>query len=172
MTELPSGTVTFLFTDLEGSTRLWEAHPEAMREALARHDLVVEDAIGRHGGTVFSRMGDGVAAAFASAPEALAAAVDAQLGLSSQTWGVTGPLRARVGIHTGEGVLVGEQYSNQPLNRCARLMAAGHGGQVLVSGATEALVRDALPEHGGARGSRRASPAGPRPADASLSGHS
>jgi predicted ATPase len=91
-------------------------------------------------------MGDGVAAAFASAPEALAAAVDAQVDLSSQTWGVTGPLRARVGIHTGEGVLVGEQYTNQPLNRCARLMAAGHGGQVLVSGTTEALVRNALPE--------------------------
>jgi class 3 adenylate cyclase len=77
--ELPSGTVTFLFTDLEGSTRLWEEHPEAMREALACHDLVVEDAIVRHGGIVFSRMGDGVAAAFASAPEALAAAVDAQV---------------------------------------------------------------------------------------------
>jgi predicted ATPase len=96
---------------------------------------------------VFSTMGDGMAAVFASAREAVRAVLAAQQGLGAEPWGeVTGPLAARMGLLTGEGVLGGEQYLNQPLNRCARLMAAGHGGQVLVSGATEQLVRDDLPE--------------------------
>ena len=107
---LPSGTVTFLFTDLEGSTRLWEEDREAMAAAVARHDALLEDAIGRHAGVVFSHMGDGMAAAFGTAPSAVAAAVDAQLALSSEAWGVTRPLRARMGLHTGEGRIVGDQY--------------------------------------------------------------
>ena len=90
MAELPIGTVTFLFTDLEGSTRLWEEDREAMAAAVARHDALLEDAIGRHAGVVFSHMGDGMAAAFGTAPNAVAAAVDAQLALSSEAWGVTG----------------------------------------------------------------------------------
>jgi predicted ATPase/class 3 adenylate cyclase len=144
---LPQGTVTFLFTDLEGSTRRWEAHPEQMREALARHDTIVQGAVESHGGVVFATMGDGMAAVFASAGEAVRAVLAAQQGLAAEEWGeVTGPLAARMGLWTGEGVLGGEQYLNQPLNRCARLMAAGHGGQALVSGATELLVRDDLPE--------------------------
>jgi predicted ATPase/class 3 adenylate cyclase len=145
MGELPSGTVTFLFTDLEGSTRLWEEDADAMRVAVARHDALLEDAITRHGGAVFSRMGDGMAAAFASAPQAIAAAVDAQLALVNESWGQTGPLRARMGSHAGDGTAVGGQYDSQPLNRCARLMAAAHGGQVVVSDAVEALARGALP---------------------------
>ena len=144
---LPQGTVTFLFTDLEGSTRRWEAHPAQMREALARHDAIVRGAVESHGGVVFSAMGDGMAAVFASARDAVRAVLAAQAGLGAEDWGeVTGPLAARMGLWTGEGVLGGEQYLNQPLNRCARLMAAGHGGQALVSGATELLVRDDLPE--------------------------
>jgi class 3 adenylate cyclase len=95
MGDLPSGTVTFLFTDLEGSTRLWEEDPDAMRVAVARHDVLLEDAISRHAGVVFSRMGDGMAAAFASAPQGIAAAVDAQLALTDESWGAVGPLRAR-----------------------------------------------------------------------------
>jgi predicted ATPase/class 3 adenylate cyclase len=143
---LPQGTVTFLFTDLEGSTRRWEAHPEEMKDALACHDAIVRGAVEAHGGVVFSTMGDGLAAVFASAREAVRAVLAAQQGLGGEDWGeVTGPLAARMGLLTGEGVLGGEHYLNQPLNRCARLMAAGHGGQVLVSGATEQLVREDLP---------------------------
>jgi predicted ATPase/class 3 adenylate cyclase len=144
---LPQGTVTFLFTDLEGSTRRWEAHPAQMRDALARHDAIVRGAVESHGGVVFSTMGDGMAAVFASARDAVRAVLAAQAGLGAEDWGeVTGPLAARMGLLTDEGVLGGEHYLNQPLNRCARLMAAGHGGQALVSGATELLVREDLPE--------------------------
>ena len=144
---LPQGTVTFLFTDLEGSTRRWEAHPAEMKDALARHDAIVRGAVEAHGGVVFSTMGDGMAAVFASAREAVRAVLAAQQGLGAEDWGeVTGPLIARMGLLTDEGVLGGEHYLNQPLNRCARLMAAGYGGQALVSGATELLVRDDLPE--------------------------
>ena len=145
--ELPRGTVTFLFTDLEGSTRRWEAHPAEMRDGLARHNAIVHAAVRSHGGVVFSTMGDGLAAVFASARDAVRAVLAAQQGLGGADWGeVTGPLAARMGLLTDEGVLGGEHYLNQPLNRCARLMAAGHGGQALVSGATELLVRDDLPE--------------------------
>jgi predicted ATPase/class 3 adenylate cyclase len=144
---LPRGTVTFVFTDLEGSTARWEAHPEQMAGALARHDAIVRGAVGAHGGTVFATMGDGMAAAFPSARDAVRAVLAAQQELAAEDWGeVTGPLAARMGLWTDEGVPAGENYVNQPLNRCARLMAAGHGGQVLVSGATELLVRDDLPD--------------------------
>jgi len=144
---LPQGTVTFLFTDLEGSTRRWEAHPQEMRDALARHDVIVRGAVESHGGVVFSTMGDGMAAVFASARDAVRAVLAAQQGLGAEDWAkVTGSLAARMGLLTDEGVLGGEHYMNQPLNRCARLMAAGHGGQVLVSGATALLVREDLPD--------------------------
>jgi predicted ATPase/class 3 adenylate cyclase len=144
---LPQGTVTFLFTDLEGSTRGWEAHPAEMKDALARHNTIVRGAVESRHGVVFSTMGDGMAAVFASAREAVRAVLAAQAGLGAEDWGeVTGPLAARMGLLTDEGVLGGEHYLNQPLNRCARLMAAAHGGQALVSGATEMLVRDDLPD--------------------------
>src|SRR4051794_13935826 len=146
MAELPIGTVTFLFTDLEGSTRLWEEDREAMAAAVARHDALLEDAIGRHGGVVFSYMGDGMAAAFGTAPNAVAAAVDAQLALSCEAWEVPGPLRARMGLHTGEGRVIGDQYESHTLNRCARLMAVAHGGQLVISGSTAALLGGELPE--------------------------
>ena len=145
--EGPSGTVTFLFTDIEGSTRRWEKTPAAMGVALARHDAILEEAITSHGGVVFSRMGDGMAAAFASAHDCLEAALEAQRGLAQESWpDEIGELRSRMGAHTGEGVLVNGQYLNQPLNRCARLMAVAHGGQVVLSGTTEPLVRGSLPE--------------------------
>src|SRR5258705_13566081 len=96
MAELPIGTVTFLFTDLEGSTRLWEEDREAMAAAVARHDALLEDASGRHGGVVFSRMGDGMAAAFGTAPNAVAAAGDPQLGLRCGAGAVARAPRARV----------------------------------------------------------------------------
>jgi predicted ATPase/class 3 adenylate cyclase len=147
MAELPSGTVTFLFTDIEGSTRRWEEHPDDMRKALARHDEILDQTIEAHGGVVFARLGDGIAAAFASVWEAMKATVEAQQRLAREPWiDLIGPIRVRMALHTGEGTVVDGQYMNQPLNRCARLMASGHGGQILVSGTTEPLVRDALPE--------------------------
>src|SRR5262245_5931312 len=137
MAGLPSGTVTFLFTDLEGSTRLWEELPEAMSDALGRHDEILRTAVDAHDGVVLSRMGDGIAAVFASAPHAVAAAIDVQLLLVAEPWAGTGPLRARMALHTDEGRMRAPgEYMNQPLNRCARLMAVAHGGQVVVSDAT------------------------------------
>ncbi len=146
MAVLPAGTVTFLFTDLEGSTRRWEEHPDAMPGALVRHDEILRGAIEGHGGVVFSEMGDGMAAVFASPVGAVSAALDAQVGLRDESWGEVGPLRARMGLHAGEGVLRSDgQYVNAPLNRCARLMAVAHGGQVVCSDSVEVLVRDGLP---------------------------
>jgi len=145
--ELPQGTVTFLLTDLEGSTRLWEAHPREMSDAVTRHKVIVRGAVESHGGLVFENTGDGMLAVFTSARDAVRAVLAAQTGLTAEDWGtVTGPLTARMGLHTDEGVLGGEHYQNQPLNRCARLVAVGHGGQALISGTTELLVHDDLPE--------------------------
>ena len=141
MAELPSGTVTFLFTDLEGSTRLWEEHPDAMRAALARHDEVVSNAIEGRGGYVVKTTGDGFLAAFASASDAVAAAIDAQLALAGEPWPETGPLRVRMGVHTGAAELRDRDYHGPALNRAARLMSVGHGGQVLVSLVTSELIR-------------------------------
>jgi len=141
VTELPSGTVTFLFTDLEGSTRLWEEHPNAMRGALARHDELMSSAIESRHGYVVKTTGDGFLAAFASAPDAVAAAVEAQLALTDEPWPETGPLRVRMGIHTGAAELRDRDYHGPALNRAARLMSVGHGGQVLVSLITSELVR-------------------------------
>ena len=147
MSELPTGTVTFLFTDIEGSTARWEQHPEEMRVALVRHDKILESAIDGQGGVVFSRMGDGMAAAFASPRNALGAAVSAQEALAQERWPQpVGQLTVRMGVHTGEGTLVEGQYLSQPLNRCARLMAIAHGGQVLASGTTESLISGTVPD--------------------------
>jgi class 3 adenylate cyclase len=142
----PSGTVTFLLTDLEGSTRLWEQDPEAMKVAMMRHDKLLEKAIAANQGFIFARMGDGMAAAFATAGEAVSAAAAFHRALVNENWCTVTPLKARIGLHTDEAVVVNNNYVSQPVNRCARLMAAAHGGQVVVSGATESLVRDELPE--------------------------
>lgn len=145
MGELPTGTVTFLFTDIEGSTRLWEVHPEAMRSALARHDALLRQAIDASNGVVFNTFGDAFCAAFATAPEALSAAVEAQIALNSEPWPEGLSLRVRMALHTGTAELRDGDYLGQPLNRIARLLSAGHGGQVLVSAATQELARDTLP---------------------------
>ncbi len=146
MAELPTGTVTFLFTDLEGSTRLWEQLPDAMRGALARHDEILRDAVEKRGGVVVKTTGDGLHAAFAAAQDAVAAAVDAQRGLGAEPWGLPEPLLVRMGVHTGEADLREGDYFGTAVNRAARVSAAAHGGQVLVSHVTEELVRDRLPE--------------------------
>src|ERR1700757_3163988 len=127
----PSGVVTFLFTDVEGSTRRWEADAEGMRAELAAHDEVLHKAIEAHGGWLFKHTGDGVCAAFASPRCAVDAAVAAQRALE---------LPVRMGIATGEAELRGADYFGAVLNRAARVMAAGHGGQVLVAESTAGLL--------------------------------
>ena len=144
MSELPAGTVTFLFTDLEGSTRLWEQHPDAMRAALARHDEILRDAVAAHRGHVVKATGDGLLAAFPAAQDALGAAASAEALLGSEAWEATGPLWVRMGVHTGGAELRDGDYFGPAVNRAARLMQAASGGQVLVSLATEELVRDSL----------------------------
>ena len=142
---LPSGTVTFLFTDVEGSTRLWEEHPKAMHSALARHDELLRDAIEAHRGRVVKMTGDGVHGVFATAHSALDAAVAVQRSLCSEPWGETGELRVRIAVHTGEAEHRAGDYYGTAVNRAARLMSIGHGQQVLVSHATEQVVGDELP---------------------------
>ncbi len=142
MVELPTGTVTFLFTDLEGSTRLWEQYPDAMRSALARHDEIVRDAIGAHSGHVVKMTGDGAHAAFANAADAVRAARDAQLALGRESWDDTGPLCVRMGIHTGHAEARDGDYYGTAVNKAARLMSVAHGRQIVVSLATEELLRD------------------------------
>ena len=141
---LPTGTVTFLFTDLERSTALWEQQTGSMHGALARHDELVAGAIEANGGHVIKRTGDGFHAVFATAPAAVAAAVAAQRALEGEPWGTVSPLRARMGLHTGVAEQRGDDYYGRVLNEAARLMDAGHGGQILVSRTTWELVRDAL----------------------------
>ena len=143
----PSGTVTFLFTDVEGSTRLWEEHADAMTLALARHDHIVRTAVEGHAGYLVKTTGDGVHAAFATASGALEAAVEAQRMLVAEHWVSDDPLRVRMGVHTGSAEYRDGDYFGTAVNRAARVMAAAHGGQVVVSLATEELVRDSLPEH-------------------------
>jgi predicted ATPase/class 3 adenylate cyclase len=143
---LPQGTPTFLFTDIEGSTQRWEQDPQAMRGALPRHDALLRAAIEAHGGVVFKTAGDGVHAAFAKAPDALASALAAQRALAAEHWGTVGPLRVRIALHTGVAEERAGDYFGPALNRIARLLAAGHGGQVLLSQVTQELTRDELPE--------------------------
>jgi predicted ATPase/class 3 adenylate cyclase len=145
MAELPTGTVTFFFTDLEVSTRLWDQEPDAMRAALARHDAILRDAVAVHGGQVVKGRGDGVHAVFATADDAIGAAVDAQVAMSAESWDVSEPLRVRIGIHSGAAELRGGDYFGSVVNRAARLEAVAHGGQIVCSQATADLVRDSLP---------------------------
>jgi len=145
MAELPSGTVTFLFTDIEGSTARWEGQPETMRVALARHDALVRAAIVEHHGHVVKTMGDAFHAAFPRAPDALAAVLDAQRRLAAEPWSGIEPIRVRMALHTGAAEERDSDYYGPTLNRAARLLAIGHGGQVLLSEATAVLVREALP---------------------------
>jgi predicted ATPase/class 3 adenylate cyclase len=130
---LPSGTVTFMFTDIEGSTQRWQDDDQAMSDALAAHDHTIRSVVDRHGGIVFKHTGDGVCAVFTSAPAAVAAAVDAQARLE---------LPVRIGLHTGEAESRDGDYFGPTLNLTARVMDAGHGGQLLVSSSTAGLARE------------------------------
>ena len=141
---LPTGTVTFLFTDLEGSTRLWEQHPDDMRGALARHDEILRDVVEKHDGSVVKTTGDGLHAAFATAHGAVAVAIDAQRGLGDEPWTLPEALRVRMGLHTGEADLRDGDYYGTAVNRAARIASVAHGGQIVCSRATEELIHDAL----------------------------
>jgi predicted ATPase/class 3 adenylate cyclase len=141
----PTGTVTFLFTDIEGSTRMWERSPQAMQAALARHDEILRGATEQHGGYIFKTVGDAFCCAFPTAPDALEAALDGQWLLLKERWGESIPLRVRMALHMGAAEERDGDYFGPPVNRVARLLSAGHGGQVLLSLPTQELVRDQLP---------------------------
>jgi predicted ATPase/class 3 adenylate cyclase len=143
---LPTGTVTFLFSDIEGSTKRWEQKRAAMPEALQRHDELLRTTVEAHGGYVFKTLGDAFCAAFARVSDAVAACVDAQRALNAGDFAAVDGLRVRCALHTGEAVERGGDYFGPALNRVARLMAIGHGGQILVSGVTRDLAHDSLPE--------------------------
>ena len=145
MASPPIGTLTFLFTDIEGSTRLWEHDALAMQAALTRHDEIVRSVIEEHGGYVFKTVGDAFCAVFPTAPDALEAALEIQRRLLSSEWEQTGPLRVRMALHTGAAEERDGDYFGPPVNRVARLLSAAHGGQVLLSLPAQELVRDQLP---------------------------
>jgi len=145
MTARPSGTITFLFTDIEGSSKLWERHPEAMRHALAKHDRILRASSEANGGFVFKTIGDAFCMAFHTAHQAVACAVQVQRELHGESWDGIGAMKVRVALHTGPAELRDDDYFGPSLNRVSRMLAAAHGGQTLVSRVTEELVRDYLP---------------------------
>src|SRR5918992_91289 len=151
MSTLPLGTVTFLFTDIEGSTRLLQRLGERYASLRNDHAAIVRRAIEAGGGVEVSTQGDSFFVAFATPAGAIDAAVAAQRGLAAHAWPDGFPFRVRMGLHTGEGVLSGDDYVGIDVNRAARIADAAHGGQVIVSGVTMELVEAALPEGVSAR---------------------
>ncbi|HUP27979.1 MAG TPA: tetratricopeptide repeat protein [Chloroflexia bacterium] len=146
MPVMPTGTVTFLFTDIVGSTKLWDLYPKAMRAALARHDAIMREAVEANSGFVFKTVGDAFFAAFASPHQALNAALDSQRALRKEQWPEEiGALKVRMALHTGAADEQGGDYFGQPINRVKRLLSAGHAGQILLSQVTQDLLLDSLP---------------------------
>jgi class 3 adenylate cyclase len=145
MVDLPRGTVTFLFTDVEGSTRLLTHVGDRYAELLTAHERALRTAIGQHGGCEVGIHGDAFFVAFALARDAIRAALAAQRGLASVRWPQGADLRVRMGVHTGDAAVRGLTYVGLDVHRAARISSAGHGGQVLVSSATRELVADTLP---------------------------
>jgi predicted ATPase/class 3 adenylate cyclase len=142
---LPTGTVTFLFSDIEGSTQRWETHRKAMDAAMKRHDARLRAATESHGGYVFKTVGDAFCVVFARASDAVAACAEVQRALSTEDFSAVEGLRVRCALHTGEAVERNGDYFGPAVNRVARLMSIGHGGQVLVSGVTRDLAHGDLP---------------------------
>jgi predicted ATPase/class 3 adenylate cyclase len=142
---IDTGPSTFLFTDIEGSTRLWEEHAAAMGAALAQHDRLLRSSIEADGGSVIKTTGDGMLAIFADPVAAVDAALSAQRALRDATWGATGPLRVRMALHAGSAEARDGDYFGPALNRVARLLAIAHGGQVICSAIAAVLTRDRLP---------------------------
>lgn len=148
MSELPDGVVTFLFTDIEGSTRLWEESPDLMMAALDQHDRLIDDAIGSHNGYSVKPRGEGDSrfVVFPSAPDAVAAAADMQRSFAATDWVTPTDLRVRAALHTGRAELQLGDYYGSVVNRAARLRSLGHGGQTLISSTTFQLAQDDLPD--------------------------
>ncbi len=146
MSDLPSGTVTFLFTDIEGSTRLTQRLADGWPPLLERHNQILLTAIRDNGGVAFGSEGDAQFAAFASAQRAVAAAAEAQRRLAAEPWPADAEVRVRMGLHTGEGQVAGDSYVGIDVHRVARITNAGHGGQVLLSAPTRMLVEGSLPD--------------------------
>ncbi len=138
---LPSGTVTFVFTDIEGSTRRWELDPDAMQTDLQKHDSLLIETFAAHDGIVFKHTGDGMCAVFASASAAVGAAAAVQQAIATTDWSPMPDLNVRVGVHSGEAENRNGDYYGPALNRVARIMDAGHGGQILLSASTATLIR-------------------------------
>lgn len=151
MSGVPSGTVTLLFTDVEGSTRLWDTERDAMAAALRLHDKVVRDAIEQADGYVFKTAGDSFCAAFSAARAGLDAALTAQRNLAAQSWPTSRPIVVRMGLHVGVCEERDGDYFGPAVNRAARLLAVAGGGQVLVSGAAAELLSDEMPDGVGLR---------------------
>ena len=145
MTELPSGTVTFLFTDIEGSTALLKRLDEGYGSVLADHQRLLREAFAAHGGHEIDTAGDSFFVAFRRAKDGVAAAVAAQRALAAHEWPEGVPVRVRMGLHSGEPVVGEERYVGIGVHRAARIGAIGHGGQVLLSSAARELVEDDLP---------------------------
>src|SRR5215216_7196403 len=152
MPTFPSGTVTFLFTDIEGSAERWEQDQALMSRVVERHHTLMRTAIETHHGVLFKRVGDGIQAAFFTAPDAVAAALDAQRSLAANHWSVVdGTFTVRMALHTTAAEPRDRDYLAPGLNRLARLVAAAHGGQVLLTQVTQNLAYDALPPDAGLR---------------------
>jgi predicted ATPase/class 3 adenylate cyclase len=147
----PTGTVTFLFTDIEGSTQRWELDRRAMAQAVARHDVLLREALERGGGFVFKTVGDAFCVAFATGPAAIAAALQAQRALDAEQWDAVEGLPVRMALHTGNADERDGDYFGPTVNRVARLLSIAHGGQVVVSGVTADLVQGQLPEQAALR---------------------
>ena len=145
MSQLPSGTVTFLFTDIENSTPLWEKHPEAMKSALAAHDGLLKDIVEANKGHIIKTTGDGIHAVFSTAIDSVNTAVDAQHAFQTSEFSEV-PIRVRMGLHTGEAELRDGDYYGSTLNRAARIMSIGHGGQILLSETTLQVAQEHLPK--------------------------
>jgi class 3 adenylate cyclase len=143
---LPSGTVAFLFSDIEGSTRLWQEYPQQMKATLLRHDEILKATIEANGGYVFKTVGDAFHATFDKAIDGLVGALHAQLAIGAETWDPRTPIKVRMALHTGEAVERDNDYFGATLNRSARLESIGYGGQILVSLVCAELVRDMLPD--------------------------
>lgn len=143
---LPSGTITFLFSDIEGSTYWWEEQPEWMSQAFVRQEAILREAAATHGGYVYKMIGDAFQIAFDTALKAVTAAIDAQRLLQAEPWGEYGPLQIRMALHTGVTEERGDDYVGPVLNRLGRLLSVSQGGQILLTQATSELVRDSLPE--------------------------
>ncbi len=147
MAPLPTGVVTFVLTDVVGSTELWERAPEAMATALARHDEIVAGVVTAEGGTLVKSKGEGDStfSAFGRASDALRAAYRLQRAMRIEPWPTGATIRTRVGVHTGEAVERDGDYLGPAVNRVARLRGVARGGEIIVSAATAAIVRTALP---------------------------